>query len=43
MGIPVEIEVIVEVAQAGSRKATPKKPARSRAAAKKVSAGKRRR
>ncbi len=41
MGIPVEIEVIVEVGPAPARKATAKKPAG--AAKKKPSAGKRRR
>jgi enamine deaminase RidA (YjgF/YER057c/UK114 family) len=43
MGIPVEIEMIVEVAPAKARKATAKKPAAKRKAAKKAPARKSRR
>jgi len=43
MGIPVEIEVIVEVGSAASRKAASKKPPRPRAAAKKAPVRRRRR
>ena len=43
MGIPVEIEMIVEVAPAARRKVASKTPAKSRKAVKKAPAGKRRR